>query len=105
MMCNATKLIAEWQRFISKFDLCKFSYGYSRVENGPKVRRHERWMPVSLNLFQKVQVGHESRHPVYVLEQSSEAFYFKLDEQLVRSWLRHMMRSQTLPTYMGSRVA
>jgi hypothetical protein len=72
---------------ISKFDLCKFSYGYSRVENGPKLFRHDRWMPVRLNLFQKVQVGHESRHPIYVLEQSNEAFYFKLDEQLVRAWL------------------
>ena len=72
---------------ISKFDLCKFSYGYSRVENGPKLFRHGRWMPVRLNLFQKVQVGHESRHPIYVLEQSNEAFYFKLDEPLVRAWL------------------
>lgn len=72
---------------ISKFDLCKFSYGYSRVENGPKVFRHDRWMPVRLNLFQKMQVGAESRHPIYVLEQSNEALYFKLDEWLVRSWL------------------
>ena len=72
---------------ISKFDLCKFSYGYSRVENGPKLFRHDRWMPVRLNLFQKVQTGHESKHPVYVLEQSNEALYFKLDEQLVRAWL------------------
>ena len=47
---------------ISKFDLCKFSYGYSRVENGPKLFWHDRWMPVRLNLFQKVQVGHELRH-------------------------------------------
>ena len=44
-------------------------------------------MPVRLNLFPKVQVGHESRHPVYVLEQSNEAFYFRLDEALVRAWL------------------
>jgi hypothetical protein len=72
---------------ISKFDLCKFSYGYSRVENGPKLFRHDRWMPVRLNLFPKVQVGHDSRHPIYVLEQSNEAYYFKLDEVLVRAWL------------------
>jgi hypothetical protein len=44
-------------------------------------------MPVRLNLFPKVQVGQETRHPVYVLEQSNEAFYFKLDEKLVRAWL------------------
>lgn len=72
---------------ISRFDLCKFSYGYSRVESGPKVYKHNRWMPVRLNLFPKVQVGHESRNPVYVLEQSNEAYYFKLDEGIVRAWL------------------
>jgi hypothetical protein len=73
---------------ITKFDLCKFSYGYSRVENGPKVLKHDRWMPVRLNLFQRVQVGRESLHPVYVLEQSNEAYYFRLDASLVRTWLR-----------------
>lgn len=72
---------------IPKFDLCKFSYGYSRVENGPKVKKHDRWMPVRLNLFQRVRVGAENLHPVYVLEQSNEAFYFKLDEGRVRAWL------------------
>jgi hypothetical protein len=72
---------------ISRFDLCKFSYGYSRVENTPKLFRHDRWMPVRLNLFQKVHVGQDARHPVYVLEQSNEAYYFKLDEALVRAWL------------------
>ena len=72
---------------ISKFDLCKFSYGYSRVENSPNLFRHDRWMPVRLKLFPKVQVGHKARHPIYVLEQSNEALYFKLDEQLVRAWL------------------
>jgi hypothetical protein len=72
---------------ISKFDLCKFSYGYSRVENSPKILKHNRMMPVRLNLFPKVQTAQEPRHPVYVLEQSNEAFYFQLDEALVRSWL------------------
>jgi hypothetical protein len=72
---------------IPKFDLCKFSYGYSRVGNCPTISKHGRMMPVRLNLFPKVQVGQESRHPVYVLEQSNEAFYFKLDEALVRAWL------------------
>lgn len=72
---------------ISKFDLCKFSYGFSRVGNGPKIHKHGRMMPVRLNLFPRVQVGQEARHPVYVLEQSNEAFYFKLDEALVRVWL------------------
>lgn len=72
---------------ITKFDLCKFSYGFSRVENSPKVFKHDRWMPVRLNLFPKVRAGHESLHPVYVLEQSNEAYYFKLNETVVRAWL------------------
>jgi hypothetical protein len=72
---------------LSKFDLCKFSYGFSRVGNSPKILKHGRMMPVRLNLFPTVQVGQERRHPVYVLEQSNEAFYFKLDETLVRQWL------------------
>lgn len=72
---------------ISKFDLCKFSYGFSRVGNGPKIQKHGRMMPVRLNLFPRVRVAQEARHPVYVLEQSNEAFYFKLDEALVRAWL------------------
>jgi len=72
---------------ISKFDLCRFSFGYSRVESGPRVFRHDRWMPVRLNLFPEVQIGNERRRPVYVLEQSNEAFYFRLDEHLTRVWL------------------
>lgn len=51
---------------ISKFDLCKFSYGFSRVGNSPKILKHARMMPVRLNLFPKVQVGQKSFHPVYV---------------------------------------
>ena len=44
---------------ISKFDLCKFSFGYSRVGDMPRILKHGRMMPVRLNLFPKVQVGHE----------------------------------------------
>ena len=72
---------------ISKFDLCKFSYGFTRVENQPSVRRHDRQMPVRLNLFPTVEAGHDRKHPVYILEQSNEAYYFKLDQSLVREWL------------------
>lgn len=85
---EATRFLGvERAGLISKFDLCKFSYGFSRVGNGPKIHKHGRMMPVRLNLFPRVQVAQEARHPVYVLEQSNEAFYFKLDEALVRAWL------------------
>ncbi|WP_245442245.1 hypothetical protein [Mesorhizobium hawassense] len=82
-----TFLGVERAGLISKFDLCKFSYGFSRVGNGPKIHKHGRMMPVRLNLFPRVHVAQETLHPVYVLEQSNEAFYFKLDEALVRAWL------------------
>jgi hypothetical protein len=44
-------------------------------------------MPVRLNLFPKVRSGSDLKHPIYVLEQSNEAYYFKLDEALARAWL------------------
>jgi hypothetical protein len=72
---------------ITKFDLCKFSYGYTRIESQPSVMRHDRQMPVRLNLFPTVEAGGDHKHPVYVLEQSNEAYYFELDQSLVREWL------------------
>jgi hypothetical protein len=55
---------------ISKFDLCKFSFGYSRVGDTPRILKHGRMMPVRLDLFPKVQVGHESRHRPRTIERS-----------------------------------
>jgi hypothetical protein len=73
---------------IAKFDLCKFSCGYTRISDQPTVRRHDRQMPVKLNLFEPVEHGSEKKHPIYVLEQSNEAYYFKLDQGIVRQWLQ-----------------
>lgn len=69
--------------------ICEYSYGYSRVSSGPiYVRQHggrSATMPVRLNAFPTLP---DSQHrPVYVLEQTNEALYFKLTDQKVRSWL------------------
>lgn len=74
---------------IPKFQLCRFSYGYSRTSSSPVPQRGR--APVRLKLFPKTDVGELGNvHPVYVLRQTNEAFYFKLDEQRVVSWLRKL---------------
>lgn len=74
---------------IPKFQLCRFSYGYSRTASSPVPQRGR--APVRLKLFPKTSVGELGNvHPVYVLRQTNEAFYFKLDEQRVVSWLRSL---------------
>ena len=72
---------------IPKFELCRFTYGYSRTSSGPK--HPKRNIPVRLKLFPKVQVGGQpdNVHPVYVMRQKNEAFYFRLDAERVRVWL------------------
>jgi hypothetical protein len=72
---------------IPKFELCRFTYGYSRTASGPV--HPKRNVPVRLKLFPRVRLGeqHDLVHPVYVIRQKNEAFYFKLDESRVRRWL------------------
>jgi hypothetical protein len=72
---------------IPKFELCRFTFGYSRTASGPI--HPSRKIPVRLKLFPRVNVG-ETRdlvHPVYVLRQKNEAFYFRFDGARVRAWL------------------
>jgi hypothetical protein len=72
---------------IPRFDLCRFTYGYSRMSSHAWINRMNRVEPVRLCLFPKVRAGDDSLHPVYVLSQKNEAFYIRLDEQIVREWL------------------
>ena len=73
---------------IPKFELCRFTYGYSRTSSGPI--HPNRPVPVRLKLFPQVQIAKERRHPVYVLRQKNEAFYFRLDQDRVRAWLEQL---------------
>lgn len=74
---------------IPKFQLCRFSYGYSRTSSSPVPQRGR--VPVRLKLFPKTIVGELGNvHPVYILRQTNEAFYFKLDERRVIAWLQSL---------------
>lgn len=74
---------------IREFDLCRFTYGYSRVQSVPAFEKRNEWMPVKLNLFSTVQASEGGgRKPIYVITQANEAIYVKLDERQVFNWLR-----------------
>jgi len=73
---------------IREFDLCKFSYGYSRMEASPVLRdKRGMDMPVRLNLFPAVRVDNVVKAPIYVIQQSNEAIYVRLREAQVLRWL------------------
>lgn len=73
---------------IREFDLCRFTYGYSRMHAVPFFAKRDKNMPVKLNLFPSVQSEGGPRHPVYVVTQANEALYIQLDEVAVYNWLR-----------------
>lgn len=78
---------------IREFDLCKFSFGYSRMESAPVLRgKRGMDMPVRLNLFPPVRTGdrNDTRYPVYVVQQGNEALYVRLKQELVMNWLRSL---------------
>ena len=76
---------------IREFDLCRFSFGYSRMESAPVLRdKRGMDMPVRLNLFPPVRQNDSMKYPVYVVQQGNEAIYVRLDEQLVLQWLQNL---------------
>jgi len=75
---------------IPKFDLCKFTFGFSTMSSRPWMTRHNVNVPVRLCLFPKIPVAGQRLHPLYVLTQQNEAYYFRLHEQAVRDWLEKM---------------
>ena len=76
---------------IRDFELCKFSFGYSRMESGPVLRAKRGMdMPVRLKLFDSIRFDSGWKHPIYVVQQANEAVYVKLDEAHVLAWLREL---------------
>lgn len=74
---------------IREFDLCKFSFGYSRMESNPILREKRGMnMPVRLRLFPPVRQNDEMRFPVYVVQQGNEALYVRLKPDVVLVWLQ-----------------
>ena len=76
---------------IREFDLCKFSFGYSRMSSGPVLSdKRDMQMPVRLNLFSKVNTDSGRRHPIYVVTQGNEAIYVRLDPVCTLAWLQSL---------------
>ena len=85
------KLGIETMGLIREFDLCRFSFGYSRVSATPVLRdKRGLNMPVKLKLFTPVFVDDRMKYPVYVIRQANEAIYVRLSEPTVYEWLRSL---------------
>jgi hypothetical protein len=85
------KLGVEDMGLVREFDLCRFSFGYSRMESSPVLRdKRGKDMPVRLNLFPPVRHNDTMKYPVYVVQQGNEAIYVRLKEELVLAWLQSL---------------
>lgn len=73
---------------IREFDLCRFTYGYTRMQSVPYFEKRGQNVPVRLNLFPPVDAEGGARNPVYVVAQANEAIYVQLDERAVYNWLK-----------------
>ena len=99
------KLGLEDMGLIREFDLCRFSFGYSRMESTPILREKRGMdMPVRLNLFPPVKQNDSTRYPVYVVQQGNEAIYVRLKEELVLEWLRSLKCPDMFTLNTGERI-
>jgi hypothetical protein len=99
------KLGLEDMGLIREFDLCRFSFGYSRMESTPILRdKRGMNMPVRLNLFPPVKQNDSTRYPVYVVQQGNEAIYVRLKEELALEWLRSLKCPDMFTLNAGERI-
>ncbi len=76
---------------IREFELCRFSFGYSRMQAVPILRdKRNMDMPVRLRLFPPVRNDNVMKNPIYVVQQANQAIYVRLDEECVLQWLRSL---------------
>lgn len=93
---NETKYLldlmgVETMGLIREFDLCRFSFGYSRMSSTPVLEdKRGQNMPVKLNLFPGIEFDGKWKHPIYVVTQANEAIYVKLKEDVVLAWLKSL---------------
>lgn len=81
----------ETMGLIREFDLCRFSFGYSRMSATPVLRdKRGLDMPVRLKLFPPIFVDDRWRNPIYVIRQANEAIYVRLQEAAVLEWLNSL---------------
>ncbi|WP_305988095.1 hypothetical protein [Roseibium sp. MMSF_3544] len=71
-------------KLIRNLKMLQYSFGYSRVSPSPTTEQKGLTMPVRLCAFPRVDKG---KRPIYVLRQSNEALYVRLDEARVTRWL------------------
>ena len=99
------KLGIEDMGLIREFDLCRFSFGYSRMESTPILRdKRGMDMPVRLNLFPPVRHNGSMKYPVYVVQQGNEALYVRLEEESVLKWLRSLNCSDAFALNPGEKI-
>jgi len=90
---------------IREFELCRFSFGYSRMESGPVLRdKRNMDMPVRLNLFPPVRHNGVMKNPIYVVQQANEALYVRLDADRVLKWLGAQNCEDMFTLQPGQRV-
>jgi hypothetical protein len=78
----------ETMGLIREFELCRFSFGYSRVSPTPVLKdRHNMNMPVRLRAFDPVRIEETLKRPIYVITQANEAIYVHLNQDAVYTWL------------------
>ena len=76
---------------IREFDLCRFTFGYSRMESGPVLSdKRGMDMPVRLNLFPPVRQDGTTKNPIYVVQQGNEALYVRLQADIALEWLQDL---------------
>lgn len=99
------KLGLEDMGLIREFDLCRFSFGYSRMESTPILREKRGMdMPVRLNLFPPIHHNDSMKYPVYVVQQGNEAIYVRLQEKTVLKWLQSLDCSDMFTLNPGEKI-
>jgi hypothetical protein len=75
---------------LRKLPICEYSFGYTRVSSQPIYERtygnNSVNVPVRLRAFPSFDSSRQ--RPVYVMDQENEAIYVKLNENVLREWLR-----------------
>lgn len=99
------KLGLEDMGLVREFDLCKFSFGYSRMESSPILRdKRGMDMPVRLNLFPPLKHDGSMKYPVYVIQQGNEALYVRLKEEVVLRWLQSLKCPDVFTLNPGEKI-
>jgi hypothetical protein len=87
---------------IREFDLCRFTYSFTRVQSVPFFEKRNQNMPVRLNLFPSLE---NNKKPVYAITQANEAIYVRLDAKQVYRWLQAIQPTDLFDWVPDGKVA